>query len=364
MRNKNLLIIIPILVLGIAAFFAVSQKIVNEPPGISAETVSVKTVQSQIAADGKITAANQATLHFQIGGKLVSLPFKEGDSVSQGQTIAQLDTYALQRQLAQALNSYQIAKDTNDQVTDDKGSGVLEAKTRQSLDTATKMAFSTKTEADVIYDAVKRIMNQNNATLDTANINVELAQYAFQLATLTSPLDGIVTHEDVSIPYVNITPTTSFTVADPSSAVFRAEVAENDIDYVTEGAAAIVTLNGSSRKIAGTVTKIFPTKVTLANGQQVYEVDIQSEDLKSSKLDQAGSVLIANTNTQRTMLIPAWTVLEGKYVWVENNGTQQLREIKTGKTHGSEIEVLSGLSQQDKVIVNPKVISEKKYRML
>ena len=42
---------------------------------------------------------NQAVLNFQMGGKLTYLPFKEGDVVSQGQTIASIDSYALQKSL-------------------------------------------------------------------------------------------------------------------------------------------------------------------------------------------------------------------------------------------------------------------------
>src|SRR6478672_11248548 len=78
-------------------------------------SMSAKKISSVISADGAVTAQNQATLHFQTAGKLISLPLKAGDKVTEGQTIAQLDTYALQKNLQLAANTYQISKNSADQ---------------------------------------------------------------------------------------------------------------------------------------------------------------------------------------------------------------------------------------------------------
>ena len=79
---------------------------------LKTETVDVNAVSQQILATGNIDAQTQAVLNFQIGGKLIYLPFKEGDTVYQGQTIAQLDSYALQKQLQITANNYQVAKNS------------------------------------------------------------------------------------------------------------------------------------------------------------------------------------------------------------------------------------------------------------
>src|SRR5260221_9208858 len=79
------------------------------------ESAQVKAVDSTIVANGSITAQDEADLHFQTAGKLVSVPFKEGASVAEGQTIAQLDTYTLQQELSEALNNYVSTRDQSDQ---------------------------------------------------------------------------------------------------------------------------------------------------------------------------------------------------------------------------------------------------------
>lgn len=218
MKKKILLALVIVLVIGAGIFVvynrgiaSMSRKSVNE----SSTTVSVKFINSTITADGTVTAQNQAKLNFQTPGKLVYLPFKEGDAVSVGQTIAQLDTYELQRELTAALNTYKITRDTFDQTLQNSQDDALKTQL-----TPTYSSVNIE-HTDAIGAAIQRIVDQNQASLGNSVINVELANYALQLSRLTSPLRGIITHEDVTVPGINITQATSFTVADPSSMVFR-----------------------------------------------------------------------------------------------------------------------------------------------
>lgn len=329
-------------------------------PG-STITTSVRFVKSTITTDGSVTAQNQATLNFQTAGKLIYLPFKEGDKISAGQTIARLDTYQLQRQLTSTLNTYRMSRDTFDQTQSNAQKGVLQGAQQYTLQVTNKGGFEA---ADVMGDIVKRILNQNQATLDNSVINVELANYALQLATLTSPLNGIITHEGVTVSGVNITTQTSFTVADPDSMVFRANVPIENIYYISEGGTVSLAIDGVQNKITGTVVKIYPSKVNLPNGQAVYQVDIASEDFKKqAKLDQTGTAIIG-TNSENVALVPAWIVLDGKYIWVDNNGTADLKKVTSGKIHGNEIEIMSGLTSDDQIIIDPEYISSQKYQLL
>jgi len=320
-------------------------------------TTSVRFVNSVITADGSVTAQNQATLAFQIPGKLVYLPFKEGDTISAGQTLAQLDTYALQRELTLALNAYQTTRDTFDQTQENLGDNITKSQTTPTYSNA----FDS---ISAVNDAIVRIAGQSQLGLNNSVINVELANYALQLSRLTSPIRGIITHEGVTIPGINITPATTFTVQDPSSMVFRANVLTEDIYYISVGGKVSIAVDGIQNKFDGIVTKIYPSKVTLPDGVAVYQVDIQSDQLKkAAKLDETGTAIIA-TNSENVALVPVWTVLSGKYIWVDNNGTPELREVVPGKIHGNEIEITRGLIPTDKIIVDPKYIPSQKYTLL
>ncbi len=363
--KKTAIIIIVFFVLAFAGIMLYGR--INNQLVINSQTTTesaARFVSSTITADGAVTAQDQATLHFQTGGKLVYLPLKEGDKVYQGQTIAQLDTYQLQRDLTTALNNYRSTRDTFDQTQTNSQNNYLQAQQYYPYNTYGAAGIGGTAETNAINDVVKRIIDQNQANLDNSVIKVETANYALQLATLTSPLNGIITHEDVTVPNQNITATTNFTVADPSTMVFRANVSIEDIYYISEGSKVTLAIDGLPDKIKGTVTKIYPSKVTLANGQTVYQVDIQSDELKKlGKLDQAGTAIIS-TNAENVALVPAWTVLSGQYIWIDSNGRPVLKTVTTGKTHGNEIEITSGLSPDDKIITNPQSIPSLKYPML
>ena len=333
---------------------------------VKTEALEIKSVASVMQAEGAVTPQNQAVLHFQAGGKLTYLPFKEGDKIYQGQTIASLDTYALQKQLQLMANSYGITKNATDQTLQYQQAGVLEGQQRYSLDATNKQGYSAIPETDVIYDNVKRIVNNAFLSQNSAQINVDLANYAITLASITSPINGIVTHMDVTTPLINVTSATSFTVADPSSLVFRANVSENDIDFVSVGNTVTIKLSsGNGKSISGTVSKIYPDKITLPTGQRVYSVDIESAKAgELSVMGQSGVALIQSNARENVKLVPTWTVLNHDSVWVLADGKPALRNVTIGKTHGSMTEILAGLELNDWVITNPESIAAKKYKIL
>lgn len=326
--------------------------------GLQTKSASVAPILSSIVVAGSVHSQNEATLNFQTGGRLIYLPFKEGDSISMGTTIAQLDTYALQRQLSSALNTYRSTRDTFDQTAQNVQNNNLQGQL-VPLFTNAKMD-----KTDAINDGAKRILDQNQANLDNSVINVEIANYAMQLATLTSPISGIITHEDVTVPNINVSTATTFTIADPNTPVFRANIPVNQIAFVNEGSAATIRLDGLRTPIKATVSKVYPQKVTLVSGQEVYQVDVVSENLAAeAKLGETGSVLIQNNTTDLSTLVPAWIVLSHSSVWVLHNGTPLLRKVNVGKTANGFTSV-TGLSQTDKVILDPEGLANTTYHLL
>lgn len=335
----------------------------EKKPAALTESITVQPVASQIMAEGAVASQNESTLHFQTAGKLASLRLKEGDPVKQGQVIASLDTYLLQKQLAAALNNYKTARSSFDQTKASQDKNVFQNQQKNTLDTA-KSGLGGEDETSYINDIAKRIADQNQAALDNSVINVESANYAIQLSALTSPIDGVITHEDVTTSGVNITPTTSFVVSDPDSLVFKANVSQNDIDFVNEGSAVTIKI-GSGRVLSGTVSKIYPQKVTLASGDKVYQVDIESGDLNTnSKLGQTGTAMIQSSANTSVILVPSWVVSGHDSIWVLANSKPELRKVRVGQTHGSNIEILEGLKPEDKIITNPQTIIRNSYIIL
>ena len=356
-----------ILAIFIVLFVAAIAWINFNPASVTSnsETINVKKVDNQILADGTVDSASTAILHFQVGGKLTYLPVKEGDTVYAGQTIARLDTYALQKQVQLAANNYQTVKNSANQTTENQQAGVLEGQQRLSLDTTNKQGYSNIPETNVVYDNVQRIVDNANLSQNSAQLNVDLANYAIQLSSLTSPISGIVTHLDTTTSNTNITPATSFVVADPNNLVFDANVPESMINYISVGSQVQIKISNGGGQTSGAVTKIYPQKFTLPDGENGYEVEVTASDLtKIAKMGQSGSVLIDSNLSGESIVVPSWVVLGNRYVWVLSNNKPVLKQVKTGKTLGSETEILNGLDYSDKLILNPKSIAVKNYKLL
>lgn len=367
MKNKKFLITltaIVMLTLVLSNSFSSLVSAVSSRPS-SITTVAVRDVTQQIEASGSIHSQQEAVLHFQTGGKVVYLPFRQGDMVQQGQTIAQLDSYALQKELAAALNTYRSTRDTFDQTQANSQNGVLFGQQRYNIEVFNKSGITTGDgENNIIDNMMQRIIDQNQANLDNSVINVELANDALQLATLTAPFSGVITHEDVTTPNVNITPVTSFSIANPSEKVFRADVAASDIDFVSVGATASVKLDGQDKPVSGHVVAIYPQKQTLPTGEQIYEVDIQMDNLGTAAFGQNGSALIASNATTKAYMVPTWAIVGHTKIWVWDGKQMVFRSIQVGATRGDMTEITKGLLPTDRIVTTPNAVAKEEYQLL
>jgi ABC-type multidrug transport system fused ATPase/permease subunit len=232
-----------------------------------------------ITADGIVTSQNKETLTFQTAGRVIYLPFKEGDKIYKGQTIAQLDLAKLQANQRQAEQDFTAAKAVSEKLYNDQGT-----KTDESYDEKIKRTAIDAAQ-NKAYDAVVK------ARQDVSD------------ATLRASVKGVLMHADVTETGVNVTPATSFVIADPDAMIFKANIPMGSIYYISEGATVSLLIDGNPNKMTGVVNKIYPSKVLLPNGQYVYQADIVSDDLKkSAKLDQSGRAIIS-TNAKNVALV-------------------------------------------------------------
>jgi len=212
---------------------------------LSAESIEQKPVESEINAAGSVHSEQEATLNFQIGGKVTYLPLKEGDSVYTGETIATLDQRTIQANIESAAKSYENQKISYDNANDFNGD-------RDLSDTGLSVS-------------ARRQLQTAVNTLDQTQLAVEINKIALEQAILSSPINGVLIHEDIKVANVNVTPLTSFFVADPAQPVFRAFVLPQDIDFVEVGAPSKITIDGlPGGVLQGLVEKIYPKKITLS----------------------------------------------------------------------------------------------------
>lgn len=319
----------------------------------SSSAALFKPTLSQIMAGGAVVSLNQETLHFQTGGKLAFLPFKEGDQVFQGQIIVSLDNLEAQKNVTSAEASYRSAKAGLDLVIDNihlfqYGNGGF-----------TNVGSSNETQTQ------KTQRQQAEEVANVAFDNLQKAKKQLENTTIVAPFDGTIIHEDVKDIGVNVTPNAGFVLADLKKLVFRAQAADSDIGDVNVGDSVLISLDSArGRQFNGTISKIYPEKIRLSSGGEGYKVDIESGQLVTeAKFGANGSVLFEKREVVG-MLVPAWTVLANQYIWVMDQNTPKLKPVKTGETFGDKTQILEGLSDQDKVILDPEIIIKQDYPMI
>lgn len=309
----------------------------------SIETARVerKTLIEEVTSSGKTKAQKQVHLHFQTGGRLAWVGVIEGDSVSAYQALARLDSQELKKNLDKALRDY--AKERND-FEEDK-----------------QVTYKDK----VTTDTIKRILEKNQWDLEKAVLDVELSDVVLKWSSLTTPIFGTVTHIDTPIAGINITPTDTFTVADPTTIVFNANIDETDIGKISISQAADINLDAYPDKtFPGKVTKIAFAAETTAGRATVYPVEITFTETPSLRLGLNGDVSIKIQEMPNVISIPSEAIRETgpeRYVIKKTGETFAKVRVIIGTVTDIESQVLEGLVEGDEVVVRgfqllPKVL--------
>lgn len=293
-----------------------------------------ETLVKTLDVSGAVDAKEKASLRFLQGGKVVYLGAKEGDEVKKWQTIATIDARALANAQQQSLNTYAQQRLTWDQETDDFGDG------------------TTADQAD------RREREKDQYTLENSVLQVEAAAIGVSNTVMSSPIAGILIQSPTNVSGVQLGPTDTFLVVNPATLVFRALVDEADIALITAGQNATIELDAYRDEIINSnVSYIAYQSNSTASGTVfIVEFPIESvEGLAKYRLGMNGDVNIVLETKENVFTIPLIATRErdGKiYVDVRTGDTTfEEREIEIGLETEDKVEVVSGLSENDEVVI-------------
>lgn len=340
MPKKYLAVIAVIIFTGVWFFFFRS----NNKQTVEYQPVQRQDLKNEVSTSGVVTGKNSANLHFKSAGKLNFVNVSSGDNVFAGQVLAGYDTRDLSISLQQASNTYKDKQATVDKILDDihlfqYGNGGFgnvgsanETMTQRQLRTTAQVA------RDNAYDSLK------------------LAQKAFEDALLISPIAGTVVESNF-LPGQNLTSADNvIRIVDLSNIYFDAEVDESDISSISLGQKTEVTLNAyGDRKFLGSVAEITPKTKTTANGATVVIVRILLNDINIQKIDGLnGQVNIITSLKPNILTLPQDSVRSDNTVLVKTNSGFRSVSVELGDKSDTDVEILSGLKENEQVIKNPK----------
>ena len=332
------------------------------PKTVSVADVTYKDMPLQIHNDANVTALNKATVTPTLTGQVV-YAVKVGDQVQQGQTLATVDTSALQQQLASLQGQLAQAQSQSYATS-------VTTTTAASVDSAQLAQARKMREAGMItqkeYDRIVERSQPQTTTVTTgggggganvAAIEAQIAQVSAQMAasTIVAPIAGTVTaiyNEDRQMaiadrPFMMIQQTTpmvaSLSIPRDAAMKLGTPEAKNGMK---------VLLKVAEQELPGELTY-----VDITQPETVPSVLVKATFNNDKGLIKAGEfyTLVIESNVKAKMLtVPSKAVREnsdGKYVYVlTENNTVDVRVVEVGITEGDDVAIISGLNAGDKVI--------------
>ncbi len=330
LKMRKLLAVSGLIVLVVGGWFTYQRLRPKSPQELyELATVTRESIRQTVTASGKVRSLTQVDLKFQTSGLMTWVGVKEGDSIKKWQAIASLDKRELEKNLQKYLLDF--------------------SKERADFDEDLKITYKDK----ALTDTISRILAKNQYDLDKTVLDVEIKDLAVKLATLTSPIAGIVTHIDVPVAGVNITPATAvFTVADPQQLIFEAEVDEADIGNLAVSQAAELVLDAfPDDPIPVTVSRIDYSSTTDSSGATIYQVEFSLEPNDRLRLGLNGEVTITSAQKDDVLVVPFSAVSSDNQVKVVRNGKLETVIVETGIASDDKIEVVSGLNENEPVVL-------------
>lgn len=290
-------------------------------------------LQKTLEVSGNIFAKEHARLRFAAGGKLTYLGAKEGDRVSKYQTLATIDQRSLQKNLQKSLNQYSKERLDWEQTQDN-------------------------TEDRWIPDAEQRTVQKEQYDLNNTVLDVELTTIAITDTVLRSPIDGIVISQPTSLTGVQLGATDIFEVVNPQSLYFRASIDELDIGQVKHRQPVTIILDAfPDEEISSSIDFISYQSAASSTGNAFFaEMPLlHVSDINRYRIGMSGDVTIVLDEKEDTLSIPLDTTIErdGKvYVNVKTGeNSYEEREIQTGMETEDRFEVVSGVTEQDEILL-------------
>ncbi|MEW6066136.1 hypothetical protein P378_03790 [Desulforamulus profundi] len=385
-KSKKALAIGTVLIcLGLAGSFFLWQRSMQKVTAEEIKEVTVQRGDLKIDMEADVKAEQTSVvLNFPMEGIIKEIPVAVGSKIKAGDVIARLDPEKYELELQSARANYEAAQAKLAKAREDYQDKLVAAKEKldnarlvyepmsQIPDAFSKQELSLKkTAADSAAESYE-LAKEATSSIKMEEANVAQALVALKKAeknladtVLRSPVDGTVLYLGSKVGEHYTTGGDNgdkkFAVVAEDNAVYvNAKVLELDIGQVSPGQVVEVKFEALRDELfPGKVTGIIPLPQTDSSGVVSYEVDVQLDRpeprIKNGMTGTASFILVQKKDV---LMIPNAAVrrVDGAQVVEKLNeqGQYVTQRVKTGFTDGTNVEVISGLKQGDKVIIRTK----------
>lgn len=333
-------------------------------------------------AIGTIQPRMSTTLSSKVMGNVLEVLKREGDPVSEGEVVVKIDakdlasdlagaraglseTVAMVSELEKSLAAAEAQKDQAAsslnlaEMTFGRMKGLFEKKSisKQEYDQAENqlnMARSQMKAAEAQIAGISARRGTIQAKMGQAQAGINKVQTIKNLAEVTAPFAGKVTDRRIEPGMLAAPGVPLLVIEDDQHLRFEAIVPESLIASIEVGLEVPVLVDAlPDRPLAGKVAEIAPSGDVLSHSFLVKIAVPVAPGLRSGMYGR-GRFL---QGREQVVLVPRAAVetrgqLEG--LWIERAGQPIYCLIRTGRSFGDQIEVLTGLSEGERFLAEPR----------
>ena len=322
--------------------------------GVTLYTTSSTRVPDVLLAVGTVRAAETAAVSAQTMGNVVSINVREGDPVTKGQVLATIDPTQAQASLDRAQAALSAAQH---EVTAAQTERVLSESTLKRFEAL----YQRKSVSPQEYDEVKARFQGALAHVEAAQAgeaqaraSVVQAQTSFGYTRVRAPFNGVVTERKVDPGALAAPGMPLLTVEAGGRYRLEATVDEASLRYVHVGEAVPVSLDAyPEQQLSGKVAQIVPAADP---NTRTFLIKIEFATNSALRSGLFGRALFPR-GEREALLVPRTSVvdrgaLKGVFV-VGPDQVASLRYVTVGDRAGDRLEVLSGLSAKEAIVLAP-----------
>lgn len=338
----------------------------NRPKPISVAVAEATTgiVEKTVANTraGTVKACRRAKLSPSAGGQIAQLPIEEGDAVKRGELLLELWNKDLTAELSLVRQEAASAAATARARCIEAEQAEREAGRQQRLLSRKLVSEEQVDQAVSASDAANAACEAAQSTAAVSQARIGVTEALLEKTRLIAPFDGVVAeingelNEYVTPSPIGIATPPAVDLIDNSCFYLAAPIDEVDVAGISIDQDARVTLDAfGDRRFDGKVRRI--ADYVLDIEKQARTVDVEIEFTNPSDIEQllagySADVEIILEVRHDTLRIPTEAVVDGNrvYVLLEDYGTIEAREIKTGTANWDHTEILDGLEAGELVV--------------
>jgi membrane fusion protein (multidrug efflux system) len=295
------------------------------PLPVEVSTPAVADIFATYRSTTTLSSDSEAAVLARVGGQVVEILVEEGDLVAEGQVLARLDGERLRlRQLKAKANLVKVTREYERFVRLHE-KGLVSASAFDSLK----------------YD------------MDALEAAYRLQRLEYEYTTIRAPIAGVVSTRDIKIgQHVDVNDAT-FRITDTSKLVAYLRIPQTELHKFSPGDPAKVRVDAMpGQAFAATIARISPT-IDMRNG--TFRATAYIDNVQGLLAPgMFGRFEIAYEQHTDALVIPAAAIVnedDQAVVYVVEDGSAIRRVIRTGIQSGENVEVLSGLGEQEQIVV-------------